>query len=362
MSEPASTHQKLRAEIAAHLDILRSLETPSGLFLASASGVSTGYDKAWLRDNFYTSLAFEAAGEWKTVARCSRAVLDIFLKHEDKIDRAGRERPHASYQYIHARYHPETFEEFWDEWGNKQNDAVGAVLFKLGDLERRGRGVVATEDDRRIVQKLVDYLASIEYWHDPDNGVWEEREEMHSSSIGACVAGLRRAREAFPFVIIPDNLIERGEETLHALLPRESASKFCDLALLSLFYPYDLVQGDVADQILTNLEYHLARERGVVRYKTDRYYNKNADQWSEEAEWTMGFPWLAIIYARRGALSRAAQYLDHARAVLTTDGMLPELYFSNSTTPNENIPLAWAESLFVVALVQCSRLQFSSSR
>ncbi|MDP3734946.1 MAG: glycoside hydrolase family 15 protein [bacterium] len=350
-----TTHTK--TEIAAHLGILRSLETPSGLFFASAKGVSTGYDKAWLRDNFYTSLAFEAAEEWETVARCSRAVLDIFLKHEEKISWAARERPHASYQYIHARYHPETFEEFWDEWGNKQNDAVGAVLFKLGDLKRQGRGVVATADDRRIVQKLVDYLVSIEYWHDPDNGMWEEQEEVHASSIGACVAGLRKVREAFPFITVPQGTIERGGEALRALLPRESASKFCDLALLSLFYPYNLLEGAVADEILNNLEYHLSRERGVVRYKTDRYYNKNADGWSEEAEWTMGFPWLAIVHARRGARERAAEYLDRARAVLTTNGMLPELYHSNATTPNENIPLAWAESLFVAALIECARLR-----
>jgi phosphorylase kinase alpha/beta subunit len=349
-------------EIATHLEILRSLESPSGLFLASPKGVPTGYDKAWLRDNFYTSLAFEAAGEWERVARLWRAVLDILLRHEDKITAAARERPHASYQYIHARYHPETFDEFWDEWGNKQNDAVGAILFKLADLERQGKGAVSTENDRHIVQTLVRYLASIEYWHDPDNGVWEEQEEVHASSIGACVAGLRAAEAAFSFLTLPHGLIERGEEALQAILPRESASKFCDLALLSLLYPFDLARGAVGGEILSNLEYHLARSRGVVRYKTDRYYNKNFDGWSEEAEWSMGFPWLAIVYARRGDLKRAAQYLERARELLApVDGAergesearaLPELYYSHSDKPNENIPLAWAESLFIVALDQ----------
>ena len=350
----------VNAEIAAHLDILRSLETPSGLFLASKKGVSTGYDRAWLRDNFYTSLAFEETGEWESARRISRAVLDIFLKHEEKISWAIRERPHASYQYIHARYHPETFEEYWDEWGNKQNDAVGAILFKVGNLEQQGRSVIFSDDDRRIVQKLVDYIASIEYWHDPDNGVWEEQEEVHASSIGACVAGLRMAATAFPFLKIPSGLIERGEETLRSLLPRESVNKFCDLALLSLLYPYNLLEDAFADEILKNLEYHLARERGVVRYKTDRYYNKNVDGWSEEAEWTFGFPWLSIIFARRGVPERARYYLERTRTLFTPERLLPELYFSNSTTPNENIPLAWAESLFVVALAESARREKSS--
>jgi len=42
-----------------HLNNIRALQVSSGLFLASRSDVSTGYNKAWLRDNFYTCLAFE---------------------------------------------------------------------------------------------------------------------------------------------------------------------------------------------------------------------------------------------------------------------------------------------------------------
>ena len=100
--------------------------------------------------------------------------LDIFLKHEAKINWAAGNRPHQTWQYIHARYNPETFDEYWEEWGNKQNDAVGAILFALGILAEKGHNVVHSEDDHRIVGRLIEYLASIEYWHDKDNGVWEE--------------------------------------------------------------------------------------------------------------------------------------------------------------------------------------------
>jgi phosphorylase kinase alpha/beta subunit len=202
---------------------------------------------------------------------------------------------------------------------------------------------------------LVDYLASIEYWKDPDNGVWEEYEEVHVSSIGACVAGLRSVA-ALPFVRIPEGLIERGEEALRTLLPRESATKFCDLAQLSLIFPYNLLDRSLESQILENIEYHLVKERGVIRYKTDKYYNRNAvDKWSEEAEWTMGFPWLAIIYARRGDREKAEYYLRRTEAVLH-EGKLPELYYSNSDKPNDNIPLGWAESLYVIALLEVAKL------
>jgi len=338
-------------KIAEHLNILRKLQSSSGLFYAAAPGVTTGYDKAWLRDNFYTTLGFEAVEEIEVIKKTWRAILDLFLKHEDKINWAIEHKPHATWQYIHARYVPDTLEEFWDEWGNKQNDAVGAVLFKLADLETRGINVLKTDDDKRIVQRLVDYLNRIEYWHDPDNGVWEEWEEVHASSLGACVAALKKL-SSLPYISIPEGMLQKGEEALSILLPRESSDKFCDLALLSLSYPYNVLSREMEDKILENIEYHLAKDRGVLRYKTDKYYNRNeADGWSEEAEWTMGFPWLAIIYARRGETEKAEKYLKKTEA-LFAEGKLPELYFSNSTKPNENIPLAWAESLYVVALTK----------
>ncbi len=333
------------------LQTLRALRSDSGLFLAAAKGVATGYDKAWLRDNIYTALAFEWAGDKTSVHRVYRALLDVFKKHEDKIVLATKEKPRETWQYIHARYHPETFEEFWTEWGNKQNDAIGAFLFKLGDLEEKQYGIVESDDDRRIIQHLVNYLGTLEYWHDPDNGIWEEAEELHASSIGACVAGLKKV-SALSYINVPPELITRGEEALKQLLPRESQAKFCDLALLSLAFPYEILPRDVEDQILENLEYHLVKLRGVLRYKTDRYYNKNKqDGWSEEAEWTMGFPWLAIIYARRGNLVKARYYLDRTSDLLV-DGQLPELFFSNSKEPNENIPLGWAESMYVLAMIE----------
>lgn len=342
--------------VATHIQNIKDLQSPKGLFLASAQDVSTGYNKAWLRDNFYTALAFEYTEDWETVQSVWKSILGIFLKHENKINCAAQHRPLESWQYIHARYNPETFEEYWEEWGNKQNDAVGAMLFKLGDLEEKGKGVIETDDEKRIVQRLADYLGSIEYWHDPDNGMWEEYEEVHASSIGACVAGLQKIA-ALPYIHVEEALIKNGEYALSQLLPRESVTKFADLALLSLLYPYDVVSEKDMHEILANVEYHLERRRGVIRYKNDRYYNNNKDGYSEEAEWTMGFPWLAIIYARLGDAKRAEDYLSKSGLILTPELKIPELYYSNTKQPNENIPLGWAESLYVAALYELGRLK-----
>ncbi len=332
-----------------HLDILKNLQYGTGLFAASKKNVSTGYDKSWLRDNFYECVAFEIINDWDVVEKTYNALLDIFVKHEWKIDCAIKNKPQYKHEYIHARFNPETFDEFWEDWGNKQNDSIGAILFRVGELEHHHKRVILKNEDHiRIVNKLVKYLESIEYWHDEDSGMWEEDEEVHASSIGACVAGLKSINR-LPKINVPDELIKKGEETLNHLLPRESQKKFVDLALLSLIWPYNVVNEKQRDEILTNVEYILLKERGVIRYKNDHYYNKNKDGYSEEAEWTFGLAWLAIIYEKMGWKEKAKLFINKLIEEDTPEG-LPELYFSNSPKYNENTPLGWSESLFIVAL------------
>lgn len=332
-----------------HLGNLRKLLTPRGLFLASDQAVTTGYDKAWLRDNVYEALAFEYAGEWNVVTKDYLTLLDIFDKHIDKINWATTNKPFESWQFIHARYNPETLEEFWESWGNKQHDAIGAVLFKLADFEQKGHGMLRNAKDRRSIQTLIYYITNVEYWHDADNGMWEEAEEVHASSVGAVLAALKKWQEVGGFDIDQD-AIDRGQKALDALLPRESESKFTDLALLSLIYPYNIVSKEMGQTIIDNLVYHLEREKGVLRYKFDAYYNANADGYSEEAEWCFGLSWLAIAYEQLGNHEKALEYLQKARDTITNDGKIPELYFSHSEKPNENTPLGWSESMYVVAL------------
>jgi GH15 family glucan-1,4-alpha-glucosidase len=336
-------------EINLHLDQVRKLQKPSGVFTASAHNVETGYDKAWLRDIYFMTLGFLETGDIETVQKAARALLEVFVKHSAKIDWAIQHKPHETWQRIHARFNPETFEEYWEEWGNSQNDAVGEVLNILVELELRGAGVVKTNEERAVVQKIIDYLVALEYWHDPDNGIWEENMEVHASSVGSCVAALKKA-QGVDWLHVSKDAIELGEHALRKLLPRESTTKFADLALLSLIYPFAVTTEEETIEILRNVEYHLTKDKGVIRYKLDRYYNNNDDGYSEEAEWCFGLAWLAIIYAERGKKDQAWYYLERAKGTVTPDGKVPELYYSHTDKPNENTPLGWAESMYVVAL------------
>src|SRR3989344_5457032 len=256
--------------------ILRKLQVDSGLFVASAAS-QTGYNKAWLRDNIYEAIGMEAARDMKSVKRAYNALFNLLLKHEYKIDWAIKEKPDAAYKYIHARYCPFTFDEYHEPWSNKQNDAVGAFLFKVGELFDKEIIVFRNKNDLRILQKLVDYLKSVQYWHDKDNGVWENDEEIHASSIGACVAGLKAVSG---LVSVPEYIIKNGENALSHMLPAESVSRPADLALLSLIYPYKVVSEKQRETILKNIEEKLVREKGVIRYLGDPYYNNG-----EEAQW-----------------------------------------------------------------------------
>ena len=341
--------------IKQHLKVLKSLQYKSGLFSASKHDEETGYNKAWLRDNFYECIAFEVLEDWETVRETYRAILDIFEKHKEKIEYAISKKPEYTHEYIHARYNPDNFEEFWEEWGNKQNDSVGCILFKIGELEAtKNFKILDTNEDYHTVQRLVDYLSTLEFWHDTDSGMWEEWEEIHASSIGACIAGLEMASKIKGIKVNPE-IIKKGKTALNNLLPRESSDKFVDLSQLSLIWPYNVTSKRQTKEILENVEYHLLRRKGVIRYKGDKYYNKNLDNVSEEAEWTFGLSWLAIIYAKLGKRKKAREFLEKSIDTVTKKGYVPELYYSNTNNPNPNTPLGWSESLFITALYEVNK-------
>ncbi len=322
---------------------IKKLQYPNGLFKAANSS-STGYHRVWIRDVIYTVLGFEAHGDYETSLKAIHALLDILKKHEYKIDWMIKQpEPKLRWRYIHPRYDPEGNEVVNQEWGNKQNDAIGALLWKIGDLDKKGVEVLR-EGDAELIGKLVNYLEAIEYWQDKDNGMWEENEEVHASSVGACLAGLLAVQH---IVNVPLHLIAFGEQALRNLLPRESVMKETDLALLSLIWPYKVVTPKERDLILRNVEKQLVREKGVCRYIGDAYYSNG-----KEAEWTMGLAWLAVIYRELGDKSKHSHYLKKTKKAVNDKGELPELYFGGTAEHNDNSPLSWAMSLWTVAEIK----------
>lgn len=335
--------QSLTFTVPRLLQTLLSLRYPNGLFAASRWDAGTGYHRAWIRDNVYVALCLEQVDPAFAI-RTYHALLDCIRKHEWKLDAAIQRKPELSYYHLHPRYDPVDMAEVEGEWGNKQHDAIGLLLFAIGGAIGKGMRIIRNEDDARVLQKLIFYLDAVEYWHAPDHGIWENEETAHTSSIGACVAGLR-AIESHLFV--PEVLIERGEAALRAILPRESALRETDMALLSLIWPLNIVDAETAGDILKRVEDQLVRNKGVIRHAGDWYYAHPES--TAEAEWPLGFAWLAMIYKQQGNNPKYQFYLRKLMECLT-EGHVPELYYGGTNTPNENTPLAWAQAM-LIALV-----------
>lgn len=314
------------------VEVIDRMRLPNGAYTAS---LSSDYHYVWIRDVVYTVLPFLATPS-PYYEKAYHALLDLFIRYEWKIDIHTKKRPRYLYEYIHARYSTD-LKELPQEWGHAQNDAIGAFLWGVGEGIHHGQKIIRSQKDLEIIQKLVDYLECLEYWQAEDNGMWEENMEVHASSVGACVAGLKAVRM---LVHVKDGLIEKGEETLYKLLPRESAGKPTDLALLSLIYPYRIVSRGMALQILEDVTTTLERKYGVIRYVNDQYYNEGA-----EAEWCFGFPWLGLCFYELGMYDKANGYVEKTKRNITENWEIPELYIGGKYVPNGNKPLAWSVSL-----------------
>ena len=364
-----------------HLDRLRQL---NGGYIASPYSGEAGYDRYdvyWLRDIMYATYANEYLGLYDKVKQSYGVVLTVFEKFHHKIIRGVRKKPdlaRAKGAVVHARVHPTTLEEITDEWGHHQLDIFGLFLFKTGDLMKQGFRVVRTNEHVQVVKDILSYLWTARWDTEPDFGVWEEGPELHSSSIGSVLAGLtmwhdqgfydykyKQRVDISGIIPVSERFLEDGAASLGRLLPRESASRPYDLAQMSLLWPYNILkdQQQLQEEILGNIEQHLVRAYGVVRYPGDRYFNANQESpEGNEAEWPIGLAWLSIAYCklraqaiRTGAssatidhyLERAKQHLAHLEEVMLEDGRVPELFSGGK--PGHNVPLGWAQSFYIVA-------------
>ncbi|MBD1379116.1 glycoside hydrolase family 15 protein [Metabacillus arenae] len=332
-------------------NILESLRLPHGLYYASPS---SDYSYVWIRDSCYEVMPY-LDKQCNRYEKTYHRLLDLFLEYEWKIEIHTKQKPHAQWEYIHARFSAQDVKEIDTPWGHAQHDAVGAFLFGVGEGVKKGKKIIRNEADHRIIQKLVWYLDTCQYWIDSDNGMWEEWREVHSSSVGACIAGLQNVRE---IVFVPRELVLKGYYSLSNLFPNESADRPIDLAQMSLIYPYKVLFSDDAVKIVNEVESKLLRSRGVIRYQGDSYYSTIEHEgrhhplshyYGTEAEWCFGLPWLALCHMELGNYNKAKDYIEWTESVMLEDGSLPELYLSGTNQYNINTPLGWSNAMYIQA-------------
>ncbi len=392
--------------------ILSRQHPVTGLLPASTSINAHGdYTDAWVRDNVYSILcvwclgmAFRRFGDAErtdildqSTKKLMRGLLISMMRQANKVEKFK----HTLNQHdsLHAKYDTATGLEVVadDAWGHLQIDATSIFLLMLAQMTASGLRIVCTLDEVDFVQNLVYYIASA--YRTPDFGIWERgnkinngKTEINASSVGMAKAALQAldgfnlfGKDATPRAVVhsvPD-AISLARNTLAALLPRESLSKETDSALLSIIgFPAFAVgdktlAGKTRDDILAKLGGNYGCKRFLwdghqtVLEESSRLYYEHSELANFEhieSEWPLFFTYLYIHALFDGNESTAKHYRSKIESVMVdVDGMrlIPELFYvaheniekeklnprSQPRVANENVPLVWAQSLFLLGLM-----------
>jgi GH15 family glucan-1,4-alpha-glucosidase len=360
------------------------LAVRKGVFRAA---LNLEYDYLWIRDVMNIGLAFEAVKDYPIIQKIYDAVYARAFFCQEKLKTSD----HTTHEndMFPSKYEIKSNKPYTKGWGHHQLDAIGMLMYKTVDLGEKG---IITLDSKieKLMFDMVEYCKRVSCFDVGDNGMWEEWRELHSSSMGAVIAGLEKLRDTdmFPSIKIDQEFIDHGRKQLYALLPRESPvnsdpkyhmDKSTDAALLTLIWPYNLFHDnkEMEDKILSDVETVLVRDKGVLRYVNDRYeasakklgkdkyrYYKNG-----EAQWPLFFSYLSLAYTKRGDKEKARHYLNRSfESMVEVDGVMvfPESFrYHPSPTkgvfiPSGNIGLAWNHALEICALVEYKK-KFSNS-
>ncbi|HQR73293.1 MAG TPA: glycoside hydrolase family 15 protein [Sulfurovum sp.] len=391
--------------------ILRRQDAVTGLLPASTAVNAHGdYTDAWVRDNVYSILSvwglalaykkynplhhrtFVLSG---SVVKLMRGLLLAMMRQSDRVE--AFKNTHNPCDALHAKYGTHTGLAVVgdDEWGHLQLDATSLYLLMLAQMTASGLRLIYTMDEVHFVQNLVHYISHA--YCTADYGIWERGNkinhgttEINGSSVGMAKAALEaldgfnlfgntQSKEAVIHVVLSD--VARSRATLQGLLPRESNSKETDAALLSIIgYPAYAVEDEkllkrTRDKILKKL----AGNYGCKRFLLDGHQSSIEDasrlhyEPSElrefehiESEWPLFFTYLLLDALMRDDKDAVQHWHDKLQPLFVVqDGvaLLPELYIvpkasivaekqnpgSQERYANENIPLVWAQSLYMLS-------------
>jgi len=390
--------------------ILARQHPVTGLLPASTAVSAHGdYTDAWVRDNVYSILAVWGMGLAyrradldparaylleQSVVKLMRGLLFAMMRQSHKVETFKKTQ--NPLDALHAKYDTKTGNEVVgdDAWGHLQLDATSLFLLMLAQMTASGLRIIFNQDEVDFVQNLVYYIGRA--YSTPDFGIWERGHktnhgirELNSSSIGMALAALEAMNgfdlyggegdEKSTVHVLPDE-IARTEITLKTLLPRESNSKEVDAALLSVVgFPAFAVRNMASiEQTQREVVNKLQGAFGCKRFLLDghqtvledasrlHYEPHELKQFEHiEAEWPLFFTYLLLNNLFLGKTIEANFYREALdRLAIEQDGMklLPELYFvpaeniaaeralpgSQMRQPNENLPLVWAQSLFIL--------------
>lgn len=383
----------------------------SGLLPASTAVTTHGdYTDAWVRDNVYSILAAWGlalayrkldGGQGRTylleqsVVKLMRGLLAAMMRQAHKVEKFKHTQ--EPLDALHAKYHTQSGAVVVgdSEWGHLQLDATSLYLLMLAQMTASGLRIVFTIDEVNFVQNLVHYISRA--YRTPDYGIWERGNkmnqglaELNASSIGMAKAALE-AMSGFNLfgkdggqtsvVHVVSDDIARTRIALESLLPRESISKEVDSAVLSVtgFPAFAVDDPELRNKTEALIVEKLQGRYGCKRFLLDghqtvledhhrlHYEPHELKQFMDiECEWPLFFCYLLLNHLFAGNQDEVQDYRRRLENLLVEQNgqqLLPELYFvpqsavaaekqhphSQTRLPNENVPLVWAQSLFILS-------------
>ena len=390
--------------------IIKRQDWLTGLLPAStAVTVHGNYTDAWVRDNVYSilaawglALAYRRTDETlgrtyvleQSVVKLMRGLLTAMMRQAPKVEKFKQSQ--NPLDALHAKYDTKSGACVVgdNEWGHLQLDATSLFLLMLAQMTASGLRIVFTIDEVNFVQNLVHYISRT--YRTPDYGIWERGHktnqgiaELNASSIGMAKAALealsgfnlfgKDGGQASIVHVISDD-IARTRITLEALLPRESISKAVDAAVLSItgFPAFSVDDQSLRARTEALICEKLEGRYGCKRFLLDGHQTAIEDhqrlhydahelkQFMDiECEWPLFFTYLLLNNLYAGNDAAALNYRHKLESLLVEQNgqrLLPELYIvpidliaaekakphSQERLANENMPLVWAQSLFIL--------------
>jgi phosphorylase kinase alpha/beta subunit len=384
----------------------------TGLMPASTSINTHGnYTDAWVRDNVYSiiciwtlGLAYRRQHETEradqleqTTIKLMRGLLLSMMRQAYKVEKFK----HTLHPLdaLHAKYDTATGLPVVadDAWGHLQIDATSIFMLMLAQMTASGLRIIRTFGEVDFIQNLVYYISSA--YRIPDFGIWERgnkinngKPEINASSVGMAKAALQAldgfnlfGKNASNRAVIHTiaDAVSLARTTLASLLPRESLSKEVDSALLSIIgYPaFAVGNRKQIERTRNEILGKLAGEYGCKRFLWDghqtaveessRIYYEHSELAKFEhieSEWPLFYTYLYIQSLFDDDLEQASAYRKKLEALMVEVdgfGLLPELYYvhgdqveaerqnprSQVRKANENVPLIWAQSLYITGLL-----------
>lgn len=382
----------------------------TGLLPASTAVNAHGdYTDAWVRDNVYSilavwglALAYRKLDDDRgrtfelehSVIKLMRGLLFAMMRQAHKVEQFKETQ--SLLDALHAKYDTKTGDTVVgdDQWGHLQLDATSVFLLMLAQMTASGLPIVFTLDEVNFVQNLVYYIGRA--YRTPDYGIWERgnkinhgNAELNASSVGMAKAALEamnglnlfgvQGGQASVIHVLPDE-IARTRITLESLLPRESSSKEIDAALLSVIsFPAFAVENlELCDRTRQDIITKLQGNYGCKRFLRDGHqtvledaHRLHYEPWELkqfehiECEWPLFFTYLMLDGLFQDNQEQVTAYQERLQGLtIERDGLqlLPELYYvpadaveaerhspqTQPRLPNENIPLVWAQSLYLL--------------